>query len=36
MDLNLWNHKERIWETRFRPSLRSMDPDDIWSFWPLM
>jgi len=36
MDLILRNHKECIWETCFRPPLRSMDPDNIWSFWPLM
>jgi len=36
VDLILRNHKECIWETCFRPSLRSMDPDNIWSFWPLI
>lgn len=36
VDLILQNHKDCIWKACFRPSLRSMDPDDIWSFWPLM
>lgn len=32
--LILRNHKECILETCFRMSLRSMDPDDRWSFFP--